>query len=537
MTAGTRVPLLQPGLGPRRLGSRPWHGLALRPQQRHRTDVLLLTTLAIVAFAIRAIPVLIGGGLLGLHGYDDGVYFGAATAFVHGTIPYRDFLLLHPPGIVLGLTPFAVLGTIIGDAAAFAFARASFMLLGAANAVLVALVAGRYNRLAGLTAGAMYAVWSTASSVERTTDFHGPQNTLLLLGLLALARPGRIGPRRAAVTGVALGLATAVQLWQAVSVTVVLWWVFVRARGNGRDRVRPVLAYVAGAAVAFGLVCLPFLAAAPEAMFRYTLIDQVGRPALGVGVIDRLRVLEGFAQLAQLSPILRQLVPDPLVLTASVVGLAVVAVTARRWPWTRPWAALGVVQSIVVLSTPSFFNDYPSFVAPAATLVLGTGLAASVGRLARRGVRPIGARAAIVVLLGLLAVVSLFRGGGQPLLLADLEQDVSQARCVAADSPALLVLTSAMQRNLATGCPLVLDPTGISYDTDRGRFLPGVVGVWRSRAPGYQQAMVAWYTSADAALFVRLPADGLTPETQAAIEQRLPIERQRGIVTVRLASP
>ena len=60
-----------------------------------------------------------------------------------------------------------------------------------------------------------------------------------------------------------------------------------------------------------------------------------------------------------------------------------------------------------------------------------------------------------------------------------------------------------MRRNLDAGCPLVLDPTGISYDTDRGRPLARSTGNWRLHAPGYQAAMVAWYTSGEVAMFVR----------------------------------
>lgn len=52
--------------------------------------------IALVAFGARLWPVLAGGGLRGLGNYDDGVYFGSAVAFVHGQMPYRDFLLLHP---------------------------------------------------------------------------------------------------------------------------------------------------------------------------------------------------------------------------------------------------------------------------------------------------------------------------------------------------------------------------------------------------------------------------------------------------------
>jgi hypothetical protein len=55
--------------------------------------------LGAIAFAVRLIPVLRGGGLFGFGNYDDGVYYAAATGLVHGRLPYQDFLLLHPPGM------------------------------------------------------------------------------------------------------------------------------------------------------------------------------------------------------------------------------------------------------------------------------------------------------------------------------------------------------------------------------------------------------------------------------------------------------
>jgi hypothetical protein len=48
--------------------------------------------------------------------------------------------------------------------------------------------------------------------------------------------------------------------------------------------------------------------------------------------------------------------------------------------------------------------------------------------------------------------------------------------------------------------------------------------------------MLRWYTSGDVALFEAGLSDGLTPATQAAIERKLPVLRQRGVVTVRLAA-
>ena len=55
--------------------------------------------------------------------YDDGVHFAAALGLVNGLLPYRDFLLLHPPGVVLALAPFAALSWLIGEPDAMAVSR------------------------------------------------------------------------------------------------------------------------------------------------------------------------------------------------------------------------------------------------------------------------------------------------------------------------------------------------------------------------------------------------------------------------------
>jgi hypothetical protein len=526
-------------LGQRRrpsLGTARVDGLPARPILRARADAWLLVGIAIVALAVRMVPVLAGGGLTGLRGYDDGVYFGMAMALVHGVVPYRDVLLLQPPGITLLLAPFAMLGSIVGDASAFALGRASFMLLGAGNAVLAALIAGRYGRSAGLAAGAFYAVWNTTSFMERSTDLHVPQSTLLLLALLVLARPGRIGPPRAAIVGAVLGLAATVQAWQVVSIAILLWWIAGHTSDGRRHQLRTIGAYVIGAGLAILLVCLPFFLAAPEVMIRQTLIDQIGRPDTGVGLIRRLWVLEGFPTTAPIGALLRQWLPNAFALVIAAGGLAIVLLTARRQVWARPWAALAVGQSIVVLSTPSFFADYPGFMAPAATLVIGTAAAAGATRLTRRGLGPRLAALPIVGILAVLMAVSIIQLEGRPLPIADLERHIADARCVTSDAPTILIVTSALRADLQAGCQVLLDPTGIAYDADRGRLLPGDTVAARRQATGYQRAMADWYTSGDAALFASLPSDGLSPATEATIRRLLPVERREGIVTVRLAA-
>jgi hypothetical protein len=304
------------------------------------------------------------------------VYFSASTALVHGLLPYRDFLLLQPPGILIAWSPFAVLGTVIGDPTAFAIARLAVMLLGAANAALVTLLAGRLSRLAGLMAGLVYAVWITAAFGERSTDFHGPQTTLLLVGLLVLARDGPLRPTRAAVAGAFLGLATSIQLWQGVSVAVILAWLLLGPGLDARTRLRMAAAFGGGVLTAFALVCLPFLVAAPGAMVRYVLLDQVGRPELGVGIIERLRVIEGLSWYERFGPF-RGVLHPPL----EVVGAAAVG---RRDALDRVATASGAVGALIAQPGGARHPSFPTTIRRrdgAAALVLGT--AGGAGRRAR----------------------------------------------------------------------------------------------------------------------------------------------------------
>jgi alpha-1,2-mannosyltransferase len=108
---------------------------------------------AVVALVARLAPVLRGGGLTGVLAYDDGVYYTASDALLSGRLPYRDYVLLHPPGITLVLAPFAAFGRIAGDPEGMATARVAFMLVGALGAVLVWRIAGRVSPRAGLVAG------------------------------------------------------------------------------------------------------------------------------------------------------------------------------------------------------------------------------------------------------------------------------------------------------------------------------------------------------------------------------------------------
>ena len=128
--------------------------------------------------------------------------------------------------------------------------------------------------------------------------------------------------------------------------------------------------------------------------------------------------------------------------------------------------------------------------------------------------------------LAVLLVASAVRPIGNRLSLGRLDAALAGERCVTADSPTLLIETGALARDLQHGCPLMLDPTGVSYDVGRMTLLP------RRADAAYQAAMAAYYGTSDAALFARLNHDAFPASTLAAIRRRLPTDGVLGSVTV-----
>ena len=76
-----------------------------------------------LAFGVRLFILTRPGLLTGVAEYDDGVYLGAAIRLTEGTLPYRDFAFVQPPGILLLVTPVALVGRIFSTAAALGLSR------------------------------------------------------------------------------------------------------------------------------------------------------------------------------------------------------------------------------------------------------------------------------------------------------------------------------------------------------------------------------------------------------------------------------
>src|SRR4051794_546423 len=193
----------------------------LSPQAGSRVSWGWAAGVAALAFAVRLSAVLRGGGLFGRIGYDGSVYSASASALTRGLLPYRDFLLLHPPGIALTLLPFAALGRLVGDPNAFALARLAWVGLGAVSTALLFAVVRPKGLWPALAAATFYAVFVPAVTSEHTTSLEAV-GSLCLLGAVALLtlgpvrRTGPVAPLLAA--GALLGLSTGTKIWGAAVV-------------------------------------------------------------------------------------------------------------------------------------------------------------------------------------------------------------------------------------------------------------------------------------------------------------------------------
>jgi alpha-1,2-mannosyltransferase len=460
----------------------------------------------VVAFVVRLTTVLRGGGLYGVVGYDGSVYYTAAAGLAAGLLPYQDFLLLHPPGIVLALLPFAALGRLVGDPHAFALARLAWMALGAVNAVLVSRILRHHGRWPALAAGLFYAVYVPAVLSEHYTSLEAVGSTCLLLAVGLLTRPPGTAthlPRSAfLVAGLLLGVSSSTKIWGVVLALTVLAWTCGTA---GWRRALLLLAGGIGGAVA---VCLPFFLAAPATMWRMVVLDQLGRPRVDAGVAQRVLDTGGLSQVDG------RLDSPVLLATLCVVVGAVAAVLAVRTPLGRLALLLFAVATALLVLGPSWSPRYAGLAGPPAALLLGSALATLHQRLDRR--RGTAAAVVGVTLIGYTAASVSGLEVGQPLPTAALRPVLAAAGgCVTTDDPTVLIETGALRANLDAGCPLVADLGGYSYDLQPG------ASRRTSRAANRQwQEFALGYLSSGAATVVGRfsVSPGLSRATRATIE-------------------
>jgi alpha-1,2-mannosyltransferase len=462
--------------------------------------ILLATALALF---IRLFTLTRTGYLTGITEYDDGVYLGAALRMTEGAMPYKDFALVQPPGILLLMAPVALIAKLTTTVKALALAR---LLTALASTACVPL-AGNLVRYRGtvvtlVTCGVL-AVYPGDITSAHTLMLEPWMNLFCLLAMNAAFRRGHLAqPRRLVWAGLALGFAGVIKFW-AIAPAAVLLVLCLLVR---QDRVRRVRAYLAALAAGFIIPVLPFLISAPSTFLHATLSDQAARLGSGVPASVRLANLTGaidfltnsgkFTLNAGVhSMFAGDATPDsattgslgwlPYVATVALVALIAVGYTWQSRRLTElEWLSLATtaVATAMVLGYSTFFYHYADFPAPWLALTLGGAAGVLAGRPALR-TAIIRSVAVVVVLVAALQIREMFpmsQPNGQAV--AHL---IPKGACVVTDEVSLTIAADRFA-NLPPGCPDIIDAlastlvlsNGVSVQGGASQ-MPPVVATWQ----------------------------------------------------------
>jgi hypothetical protein len=482
---------------------------------------IILTTM--LAFGLRVFILTRPGMLTGVTEYDDGVYLGGAIRLTQGLLPYREYAFVQPPGILILMTPAAVVARLSTTAAALGTVR---VLSVCASTACVPLAGNliRYRGVVGtvVTCGFLAAypdgVWTAHTALLEPW-----MNLLCLIGVNAAFSGGRLaGPWRLAWAGVALGFAISVKYWAAVPAAVLLATCLITRRKHRPWRPRACLA---GLVIGFAAPVAPFALAAPTTFFRSTVLYQASRVGSYVPISLRLTHLTGLVDvfnvngnfsLAGASDSLALGLPSPTAGTSvgwlpfAVIGAMVAAIgIGYFWHWQRPsqleWFALvtTVLAATAILSYSAFFYHYTVFVAPWLALAMGGAAACLTDRvIIRRIIVVLAAAASLAVASAevhqLIPVHVL--GGSQ------VGEVIPAGSCVVTDQVSNLISVDRFDN--PPGCPDVIDSlattlvlsNGVSMQAGAGG-LPAVVAGWQSILGNAQYVLLSPQS------VVRIPTD------------------------------
>jgi len=430
-----------------------------------------IALLAVAAFALRVVPLLRAGGPLGMNvDYDEGVYFSASALLFRGVLPYRDFVFVHPPGLLYALGITSSLTSLVGVAQAFAAARVVACAVGAANVALAGKVAQRWGGpFAGFLAAALYATYPEVVVVERG-PYLEPVLNLACLGAAWVWLSSTPSPRRIFVAGALFAAACAVKVWGGIWLVAALVSL---PSGGGRTRPdqraapeddpspaplpspRIVLRFFAGAVLAGVVLVGPLALVAPGAFIDDVLLFHAWRPP--DGDVARLpRLWEIWAG--------RHLACSLLALGGLVLGLVRRDLRASRE--LRFFGTAYALTVIAFLLPTAYWNQYNAHLAPSEAVLAGWGGCALFHLVASRRPALAGRSRLALLAVALAAFPSLRRSilnsrarAPELLELGDrLRRTVPPGACLFAFEPAWGMAGGFLPPHGIPGAPVIVDP-------------------------------------------------------------------------------
>jgi alpha-1,2-mannosyltransferase len=500
-----------PRLPERRTAAQQARGLGTRLRAYWLTAPGKVTALAtLLALAIRLFTLTRPGYLTGVTEYDDGVYLGATVRMIEGYMPYKDFALVQPPGILLLMTPVALIAKVTTTVKGLALARVLTALASTACVPLVGNLVRYRGTVVTLVACGVLAVYPGDISSSHTLLLEPWMNLFCLLAINAAFHRGSLArPRRLVWAGLALGFAGSIKFW-AIAPAAVLFALCLLTADGRAARLR---AYLPTLAAGFIIPVAPFLLAAPVTFLRSTITDQAVRDggasaSSGVrlanitGLID---ILNDKGQLSLNAGAHSMFATDAsnlsesstagwlaVMLTAALVAVIAIcyALQSRRLSQLE-WLSLitTVLATAAILYYSAFFYHYPDFPAPWLALTLGGAAGILAGHPAWR-LAIIRGLAVVIVLIAALQIREMF-----PVRQSTAEvmaHRIPAGSCVVTDQVALTIAADRFT-DLPPGCPVIVDSladtlvlsNGVSVYAGADQ-MPQVVATWKS-----------WFSKAD----------------------------------------
>jgi alpha-1,2-mannosyltransferase len=454
----------------------------------------VIVAATLLALGLRGFQIFRPGHLLGVGDYDDGTDFGSALRLIHGALPYRDFIIVQPPGIVLLMIPAAALSPLTGTAGAIAVARILTVAASVAAVVLGGLLVRHRGVFATIVTCGVIAIYPGSVQAAHTVMLEPWLTAFCLAGAVAVFDRDRLAAsgRRLAWGGAALGFAGAIKVWAIIPVAVIVALCLL-----GAERTRRTTRFVAGVAAGFLIPVLPFAVLAPARFYDSVIVAQLVRSDARTPLGYRLRYLTGLA--AWNLPAVTYLIAA-VVLAAVVAGTLIAAGrVTHRGPPPLEWFSVATAALIVVafLVPDDFYYHYPAFLAP----FLAMAFALPAARLldgwpppppGRRARRAAWLRRAAAAGAGLAVLVLPFAGGGAESsptptyasALPAVDRVIPPGACVATDEVALLISADRFVSS-APGCSVMVDGFGTSYALAHGQSsltagrVPAVAAAWR----------------------------------------------------------
>lgn len=431
---------------------------------RKHLEVLAVLVPGLLVLASCIYQMGLPNALLGPHDYGEGVYLGAAIRLLQGVAPYRDFVLLHPPGILLLMAPVAALSKPFGTVTSLAVACDVTMLVAAANASLAAFAVRHRGIAASLVAGIALACFPLAVADDCTLLLEPYLTFFCLVGIIFLFEKGRLAPtRRLFLGGLALGFGGAIKIWAVLIIAAALVVCLTRWR-------TAVLPVVGGAAAGFVVPCLPFFLTDPHAFVRDIFVVQSHRVTDGATASSVAQRVTDIMGVTGWSVVHSSQAVGVGVGIAFLALSATTLVLARRTLVPVDWVVIlaSVASCAALLRSSSHFVHYVYFSAAFIAMLFGICFAAGRQWLATKMsagrflIQPISV-AVLAIAMAVFLVPQQADYARHTLSSSfdptNLNILIPSGACVISDIPSV-VISSDLYNSSHRGCPDAVDPYG-----------------------------------------------------------------------------